>query len=258
MDLKNLQDLELYFSDHFDTVIFPVLAEHYLLQGEFGRAHRVCEIGFDHHPEFLPGLFVEARIYLAEGELKTSEKLLKQIIFLDPAHYSAHVLLAEVQTALRRGERTLNKVYTRILEMDRANEKARRWVRKPKKRGKAPSPHEKREGPGGRVTKDSEEPPARKAAASKSPVSLGDVERRGGAHPRGGGKVAPQDSLAGLSISPEIATFTLMAILKSQHLYEQALEVLAVMSQKEGADTERIDQERMDLIGLLQAKKEKR
>ena len=29
MELNNLTELELYFADHFDTVLFPVLAEIY-------------------------------------------------------------------------------------------------------------------------------------------------------------------------------------------------------------------------------------
>ena len=32
MDLKNQIELELYFADHFDTVLFPVLADIYLVK----------------------------------------------------------------------------------------------------------------------------------------------------------------------------------------------------------------------------------
>ena len=50
MNLTNLTELELYFADHFDTVLFPVLAEIYQDKGEYDRAKRVCEIGLEHHP----------------------------------------------------------------------------------------------------------------------------------------------------------------------------------------------------------------
>ena len=34
MNLKNQIELELYFADHFDTILFPVLAELYLNKNE--------------------------------------------------------------------------------------------------------------------------------------------------------------------------------------------------------------------------------
>ena len=205
MDLNDLKDLEYYFAGNFDTVLFPVLAEHYLLNGDFQRAHKVSEIGLGHHPDFVPGLFIEARTYLSEGEMKKSEKILKQIIALDPGHYNAHILLAEVQTELGRADTTLRKLYSQILEINRDNEKARAWLEKP-------------------LTKEIK-PPSEKTTV--------------------------KGNLADLSISPQLATFTLMAILKSQKLYDKALEVLVVMSRKEEVDMERIEQERKELLKLL-------
>ena len=35
MELNNLTELELYFADHFDTVLFPVLAEIYKNKGHW-------------------------------------------------------------------------------------------------------------------------------------------------------------------------------------------------------------------------------
>ena len=45
MNLKNQIELELYFADHFDTILFPVLAELYLNQNDLKRARKVCDIG---------------------------------------------------------------------------------------------------------------------------------------------------------------------------------------------------------------------
>ena len=49
MDLDSQIELEIYFADHFDTILFPVLADLYLKNNELNRARKVCEIGLKHH-----------------------------------------------------------------------------------------------------------------------------------------------------------------------------------------------------------------
>ena len=44
MELNNLTELELYFADHFDTVLFSVLAEIYQSKGEYDRAKRYVKL----------------------------------------------------------------------------------------------------------------------------------------------------------------------------------------------------------------------
>ena len=39
MELNNITELELYFADHFDTVLFPVLAEIYQSKGAVSYTH---------------------------------------------------------------------------------------------------------------------------------------------------------------------------------------------------------------------------
>ena len=41
MDINNQTELELYFADHFDTVLFPVLADIYQSKADYTRAKRV-------------------------------------------------------------------------------------------------------------------------------------------------------------------------------------------------------------------------
>ncbi|MDP6456968.1 MAG: hypothetical protein QF613_01340 [Candidatus Marinimicrobia bacterium] len=224
MDLQNIEELEIYFANHFDTWLFPVLAEHYLTEGDHERAHKVSEIGLSRHPDHVPGLFVEARIQMAEGKLKNAEKLLKKTVSLDPGHFNAYILLAQVQADLGRSAKTVRKLYETILEMDSTNEKAKAWLAKPSDAGKrsrkkvtAPA----KRAPKGRVKKPRERP--------------------------------PRESLADFPITPQVATFTLMAVLKSQKLYRQALEVLTVMSGKKDADIERIAKEKSDLMRLLKS-----
>ncbi|MEE9166439.1 MAG: hypothetical protein V3U24_03120 [Candidatus Neomarinimicrobiota bacterium] len=204
-DLDDLKALESYFAHHFDSVLFPVLAEHYRERKDFPRAQKVLEIGFGYHPGFIPGLYVQAKIHLAEEDLKSAEEVSKRIIALDPRHYQAHLLLAEVQEKLGRAPSTLRRRYREILDIHPGDDRAREGLEKPKT-----------------------------------------VPRKAG----------PAGDLANLSISPRMATFTLMAILKSQKLYDQALDVLTAMSRKEGADTERIDRERKELLILLKVEVE--
>ena len=207
MNLQNIEELEIYFADHFGTLLFPVLAEHYLTEGDHERAHKVSEIGLGHHPDHVPGLFLEARIYRAEGKLKEAKRLLKKTVSLDPAHFNAHILLAEVQLDLGRSAKTVRKLYETVIAMDSTNEKAKAWLAKRTSKGSTKKP-----------------------------------ERR-----------PPIVSLASFPITPQVATFTLMAVLKSQKLYRQAVEVLMVMSGKKDADMERIAREKSDLMKLLKS-----
>ena len=62
MDLTNQIELELYFADHFDTILFPVLAELYLDQNDLRRARKVCDIGLKYNQNDVSGLYILAKI----------------------------------------------------------------------------------------------------------------------------------------------------------------------------------------------------
>ena len=62
MDFQNQIELELYFADHFDTILYPVLADLYFQQGDLRRARKVCEIGLKHHENDSIGLYMLAQI----------------------------------------------------------------------------------------------------------------------------------------------------------------------------------------------------
>ena len=79
MNLKSQIELELYFADHFDTILFPVLADLYLNQNDFRRARKVCDIGLKTYPNDAAGLFILAQLEKAEGNLKEAEKLLEKV-----------------------------------------------------------------------------------------------------------------------------------------------------------------------------------
>ena len=80
MDINNQTELELYFADHFDTVLFPVLADIYQSKADYIRAKRVCEIGLEHHPESVDGQFILSQAEMALGNLTAAEKLLKKVL----------------------------------------------------------------------------------------------------------------------------------------------------------------------------------
>ena len=77
MDLKNQIELELYFADHFDTILFPVLADIYFRQEDYRRARKVCNIGLGYHENDPEGRFLLAKVEKAEGNLKESERELE-------------------------------------------------------------------------------------------------------------------------------------------------------------------------------------
>ena len=97
MELNNITELELYFADHFDTVLFPVLAEIYQSKGEYDRAKRVCEIGLKHHPDSTEGIFILAQAEMGLGNLNVSEKLMKKVLEKYPDHQTAVAALPMIQ-----------------------------------------------------------------------------------------------------------------------------------------------------------------
>ena len=264
------QMLENTIADNPESALFPMLAEQFLLNSDFEKAHEVCSRGMSFYPESIPGLFMDARIFMVEGEFRKAEQQLKEVIFLDPRHYNGHVLLAECQIRLGRADSTLKKLFTRILEMDENNNQAGKWLAsagkkksiksmkkaKPKAKAKVKTPARKTADKKAKTKKKAEakvkekaKVPANQPAPDQSGGLTGKkvkekrkIKAKSKAKPSAALKSAPE-----LKISPEIATFTLVAVLKSQHLYSEALDVLAVMSRKKGADKERIKDEREKL-----------
>ena len=254
--------LENYIAGNPESALFPILAEQFLLNSDFEKAHEVCSRGMSFYPESIPGLFMDARIFMVEGEFRKAEQQLKEVIFLDPVHYNGHVLLAECQIRLGRADSTLKKLFTRILEMDENNNQAGKWlasagkkksiksIKKAKPTAKAKVKTLARKTAGKKAkTKKKAKVPANQPAPDQSGGLTGKkvkekrkIKAKSKAKPSAALKSAPE-----LKISPEIATFTLVAVLKSQHLYSEALDVLAVMSRKKGADKERIKDEREKL-----------
>jgi len=219
MNLTNLTELELYFADHFDTVLFPVLAEIYQDKGEYDRAKRVCEIGLEHHPNSIDGQFVLSQAELGLGNLTGAEKWIKKVLTQIPDHKNAATSLPMVQEQLDRSPTTLKTSWKRAQEVDPDNQFAKDFLSDKKPKPK-PKPKKKKE---------------KKASVSTIPhIPIKDKSK----------KPLPKDlSIEGVAISPRLATMTLVNVLKGQGLYHQALEVLDILAEK-GEDKKRIAEER--------------
>ena len=100
MELNNLTELEVYFADHFDTVLFSVLAEIYQSKVEYDRAKKVCEIGLEHHPDSTEAQFILAQAETGLGNLHVAEQWMKKVIEKYPDHKSAVAALPMLQEQL--------------------------------------------------------------------------------------------------------------------------------------------------------------
>ena len=129
MDLKNQIELELYFADHFDTVLFPVLADIYLKKNDLKRARKVCDIGLKHHKNDPAGLFILAQVSNIEGDYKEAEKLLEKVLIYSNNHLAAAEMLCEIQTVLGRAPSRLLKSWKLVLTLNPDHEIAKSFIK---------------------------------------------------------------------------------------------------------------------------------
>jgi len=235
MNLKNQIELELYFADHFDTILFPVLADMYLEQDDLKRARKVCNIGLKHHKNNSAGLFILAQVEKAEGNYKETEKSLERILLYTHDHLAAAEMLCEIQTVLGRASNRLLKSWKHVLSLNPDHKTAQNFISKVE--GADITPKSKTSLKPQRTTAvtpiQKEKPPVIKSPVVP-PVSI-----------------EPKEPL---KVSSRLATFTLVAVLKNQGLFEQALEVLDALEEK-GENLESISLERDTIHTLIQNSK---
>ncbi len=211
MDLSNLNELEWYFADHLDTELFPVLADLYFQKNDLRRARKVCQVGLGYHPQHPEGHYLLAKVAIAEGNLKAGEKALKSVLQTGVPHLAAALELAQVQEQLGRADNTITESWKRVLSLDPAHPTARERIQQAA--AKSPSPPQE-------------------ATPSEPQVT-----------PPKSNQTPPAGATETYPISPRLATFTMVAVLRNQDLHYQALEVLKVLESK-GADPQRIARER--------------
>jgi len=209
MNLKNLTELELYFANHFDTVLFPVLADIYQSKGEYDRAKRVCEIGLEHHPHCIDAYYILSQAEMGLGNLSLAEKWMKKVLSHYPSHKSSATRLPMVQEQLERSLATLNSSWKRALAVDPNNQFAKDYLMNKKKK----------------IAKK-KDPVVKKSSSNKSLK-----------------KIKKDLNIENITISPRLATFTLVSVLKGQGLYYQALDILDILAKK-GEDKKQIAKER--------------
>tara|TARA_A100001011_G_scaffold237508_1_gene245394 strand:- start:2906 stop:3634 length:729 start_codon:yes stop_codon:yes gene_type:complete len=240
MELDNQIQLELYFADHFDTVLFSVLADIYYSQDDLKRARRVCEIGLRHHKNDISGMFVLAQVEKAEGNLKETEKILEKIIIYCDDHLAATEMLCEIYTVLGRAQTKLLKSWKRLLKLDPMNPTAIEFVKKVE--GEKIKSHLNQKGLKIKTKNTLKEKTLsiKKKPVKKDPVTnIQQIEK----------------TINPLNVSARLATFTLVAVLKNQGLFEQALDVLDVLEEK-NEKKEKIEQERKTIKALIKKSKE--
>ena len=220
MDLKNQIELELYFADHFDTILFPVLADIYFNQEDYRRARKVCNIGLGYHENDAAGRFVLAKVEKAEGNLKDAEKELKHVLKYSPDNIDAAIMYCEIQTVLGRSPSRLLTSWKKVLALDPSNQIAREFI------AKVESP---------------------KVENKKNKTTSKKVSKRSTSK-----KVTKKvnENTDSLNVSVRLATFTLVNVLKNQALFYQALEVLDLLEQK-GEDPDMIRLERDSVKALI-------
>ena len=231
MELTNQIQLELYFADHFDTILYSVLADIYLNQEDLKRARRVCEIGLRHHENDPAGLFVLAQVEKFEGNLKETEVLLEKVLLYNEDHLAAAELLCEIQTVLGRAQSKLLRSWQHVSKLDPDNQIAEDFIKKVK---------------GGKLKKSLE--PLKTNYDNKSQVSKKNKNKTSQ-------KTAIEKSTNPLNVSTRLATFTLVAVLKNQGLFEQALDVLEILDQK-GDNKKKVQQERRLIQTLIKNSRE--
>ncbi len=159
MNLTNLTELELYFANHFDTVLFPVLAEIYQSKSDYKRAKRVCEIGLEHHPNSIDGQFILSQAELGLGNLDNAEKWMKRVLVQIPDHTSAATSLPMVQEQLGRSTRTLTISWNRAQRVNPDNKFAKDYLSDKKGNLK------KKKG-------SKQEPPSKKSSGKQLPTDI--------------------------------------------------------------------------------------
>jgi len=229
MNLQNQIELELYFADHFDTILYPVLADIYLEQNDLKRARKVCEIGLKHHENDPSGLFILALIEKSEGNLKEAESALELVLLYSADNLAAAEMLCEIQTVLGRASSRLLKSWKHVLALDQSNKTAKDFVKKVDKTSVKKKMIT--------TSKKPEKQKTKRKSPKQKPSSL---------------KSEPTLDMASnpLKVSSRLATFTLVTVLNNQGLYGQALEVLDAL-EKKGENPETIARERESIKKLM-------
>ncbi len=236
MNINNLIELELYFADHLDSILFPVLAEKYFANGDLKRARKVCNIGLGYHKNDQEGHYILGLVAKEEDQLKEAEKHLLKSVNNPSDHLNALIALCSVQTELERSPKTLYTHWKKVLELDPSNEAAQVFIQRLNMKQKKEATARQKQSPP-KSTKpstakkqDRSTQNVSKSKAQNSPITISDYK----------------EDTEPIKISNRLATFTMVTVLKNQGLLNQALEVLDKLEEK-GESVDRIKKERKEI-----------
>ena len=267
LNYKNRQELEEYFAENFHSELFPILSERYLLEGDLDRAERVCDIGLRLNEHSILGLFLKSRILMAQKDFISAEQYLKKIISADSGFLNALLLMLDVQSKLKKSKGIKKQCCEDILALDPGNPQAKEVLalfskREEPNKGKKKSKlnHSNKNNLNERKRRNKQklkDSPAPKSVGKKN-IRLKKTAISNRTTARASKTVLkhkPEINLGSneFEISPKLATFTLVRVLKTQKLYDQALKVLSIMSTKEGVSKNKIFQEKKLIISLIEA-----
>jgi len=107
MNFSDRGELGNIFQNHPESILFPLIADSYSMNGEYSKAEEICKIGLNHHPDHADGLFVLAQINIQKKDYKTAEGILKDLFKTHTVYPEAHNLLAEIQEKINRSPNTV-------------------------------------------------------------------------------------------------------------------------------------------------------
>ena len=217
IDLNNIKELETYFSENLTTPLFPILSDLYFQNGDYSRAKKVCDIGLSNHPNSSIGYYILGKIELINNNLIKAEKFLEKAILYGDINLSSMILLFLIQKELKRNQIKIKKNVENILLIDPKNIDCNDWINKNFKKEENLIHTEKQEE--SIKSKDKKTTISKKSIIDKSKNISKEINK----------KVQKEN----IDINKELASMTLFNIYKSQGYYDQALQVLEVLKEKD-------------------------
>lgn len=97
LELKNLEE---FFSQNQDSIIFAFLANEYIKAGDYAKAREIAEKGIRKYPTYAYGYFVLGLAYYHLNDLKRAKKQLELSVTYDEKNPRAWKLIGEINENL--------------------------------------------------------------------------------------------------------------------------------------------------------------
>ena len=223
IDILDKKMLENRFAEDFSSPFFPMLANMYLSEGDIKRARKVCEVGLDHDANNVDGKFVLAQVAMTEERLASAEKLLKQVVDENPAHFNGLRMLIRLEVRLDRSPKTIQKYINRLLKFLPDDTECEEWMK------------------GLQVSENK---------SSKQQINDSEPEINAADAPTDMDKESDAATTPLYNVDKSMATLTMVQVLKKQKYYDHALAILEALG-PDSQDKNKVDQEKEDILRLV-------